>query len=815
MKKKVKVPKTTADLVPVVDYTEYDAFLLRDKSIIDIFKISTRDLNSAKDYDIEFDIALFTKLYRSYKGDLKIITMNYPVDTVTQEYFINQVLERTANPIAREDLETEKELLHITNQTFHEREFYLMFFAKNEADYRDKRNQLIGNLKNYGLLQEMNLAKKIQILYKMNNPTCNIAQNKLYYIPRGIPKGKDYNPYLLSAIQPQGNISFKDERLIKTGTGYQACIHVYDYATRVSFNWLSDITLFEDTITTVDITTSNKSQTLYNINRSMEEQLSRFQDARYETDRMKADDIYAQLKDVYTELERYGEVMKEIHNRIFVFDETIDGLEKRCAAIIAEIESHGYKAAIFLEENQYEWRSLYQSFSKQKAMPNSRKGKHIPSEAFAIGHPYHHSSLNDPYGLYLGSTNTGGSVIYDKYQKDKSRLSYCSVVVGNMGAGKSTILKKMMKQDIIVGNVVRGFVTNAEFDQLVYRYGGRMVSLDGSEGVLNAFQVYRTSENEAQSFLKHISKVCTFYQFLLPEMDTFIKAELQKLLKQLYVEHMGYDTDNEDETQQITGRPAKEYPIAEDFLKVIRSDLYEDFKTKRPRADISKEHFNRVEKLELITESLVTVYGKVFNGHSSIPDFSKEQIVLFNIADLKNGDPQVFDAQVFSAMSLLWDNLLSIGVPMKKAYESGEKQLYDVTKYMIYMDEAHNFVNARKLTAVEFVGSYERESRKYFGGIVLASQSIRDYIPEGSSQAGIDSIKILFTLAQYKFVFKQDAEYYDTLRLAFRGEIPDNDLEDVPKFSQGECLMIINGLSSLRMNVLVSEEELALFSGGA
>lgn len=813
-KKLPKVPPSITEVFPIVDYTEHNAFLTSSGTMIDFFKISTRDLNSAKDYDIEFDIANFTKTYRSYKGDIKLITMYYPVDTTSQQHFVDTVMERMANPVCQKDLQTEKEVLLETHRSFHEREFYLMYFAKNETDYKDKKNQLKSYLKSYGLLQEITLAKKLQIVYKMNNPNCNIAYNRLNFIPREIPKGYSYNPYLVSAIQPQGNISFKEERYAKTGTGYTACIHVYDYTSTVSFNWLSDITLFEGSITTVDISSSNKQQTIQNINRSMEEQLSRIYDARYQTEKMDANDIYDQLQQVYAEMNRFGEVMKVIHNRIYVSDTTVGGLEKRCAEIISEIESRGYKAAIFLEENLFEYHSMFLSFSQQKRLPNSRKGKPIPAEAFAIGHPYHYSSLNDPYGLYLGYTKTGGSVIYDKYHKDLSRLSYCSVVVGNMGAGKSTILKKLMKQDIIQGNVLRGFVTNNEFNKLAFRYGGRLISLDGSEGILNVFQVYKTTESESQSFLKHIAKICTFYKFLLPEMDTYLKAELQKLVKSLYLKHMGYDTE-QDSTMQITGKASEEYPIAEDFLQLIREDIYSDFEKKTPRGDISEEHFKRVEKLELITESLVTVYGAVFNGHSSIPDFSKEQIVLFNVADLKNGDAQVFDAQVFSAMSLLWDNLLSIGIPMKEAFESGQKQICDVTKYMIYMDEAHNFINARKITALEFLSGYVRESRKYFGGIMLASQSIRDFIPEGSNQTGIDLIKTLFTLSQYKFIFKQDAECYDTLRMAFRGELPDNDLEEIPKFEQGECVLIICGMLSLRMNVAISEEELGLFSGGA
>ena len=44
---------------------------------------------------------------------------------------------------------------------------------------------------------------------------------------------------------------------------------------------------------------------------------------------------------------------------------------------------------------------------------------------------------------------------------------------------------------------------------------------------------------------------------------------------------------------------------------------------------------------------------------------------------------------------------------------------------------------------LDMVTRYLREARKYFAGIVLASQSVRDYMPEGDF-SGADKIRILF-----------------------------------------------------------------------
>lgn len=807
-----KLRRSTADLLPITDYNEDQAFVTKSGEIIDFLAIQSKDLNSMKDYDLEFDIARFIKIYRTYAGDLKIITLECPLDTTTQISYINRLVHKTQNPICNEDLEREKEALAFIKNEKHVREFFLMFFSKNKREHKENMLWLKASAKD--LLSPIALEKKVQILYKICNFNNNIAMHQSGEIPRGIPKGHLVNPYLLHAIAPQGNISFRDEYCVKTGSGFQACIHVYDYVSEVHFNWLSDICLFEDSICTVDIGTADKSAVIKNISSSMEEQLQRYHDSRHRTDQIKAQEILLQLDQVFKSLNSMGEIIKRIHVRIFVYAPTQDALEKKASEVITDIENRGYKAGVFLDENKLEWLSLFQSYTRQNLNVNARKGKALPTEALAIGHPYHFSSLQDPYGFYLGYTNSGGSVIYDHWHKDPLRLSYCSVIVGSMGGGKSTTLKKMIKSDIIKGNVIRAFVVNKEFNRLAERYGGTIINLDGTDGFLNIFQVYQTSEIEAQSFLKHISKITTFFSFLIPEMaqDTTLKDVLQRLTKRLYEQHMGYA---EDCSVPITGRPPTAYPIASDFLHVIRQAMYADYPNRIRHDHLSEAIFSKLETLEYKTENLVTVFGRIFNGHSSIRDFSKQQFVLFNIEDLKSGDPTVFDAQIFNALYLLWDNLMQIGGKMKERYDNRDIPFDMITRYMIYMDEAHNFINSRKINAVEFVGSYERESRKFFGGIVMASPTIRDFFPENSTQFGVDAIKSLFSLAQYKFIFKQDQECQALLRKAFGGEMPENDLEDIPKFEVGECAMIISGNCSYRIHIEVSKQELALFSGGA
>lgn len=66
-----------------------------------------------------------------------------------------------------------------------------------------------------------------------------------------------YDPYLLEQIQPSGGITFQDTRYVETGTGYETCIHVYDFPQKLDDFWMAKVCNINNTVVTVDISTDN------------------------------------------------------------------------------------------------------------------------------------------------------------------------------------------------------------------------------------------------------------------------------------------------------------------------------------------------------------------------------------------------------------------------------------------------------------------------------------------------------------------------------------------------------------------------------
>src|SRR5690625_6641919 len=74
------------------------------------------------------------------------------------------------------------------------------------------------------------------------------------------------------------------------------------------------------------------------------------------------------------------------------------------------------------------------------------------------------------------------------------------------------------------------------------------------------------------------------------------------------------------------------------------------------------------------------------------------------------------------------------------------------------------------MLAVSFLTDFARESSKYFGGLILASQSIRDFVPDHKDTDTVTKIRTLFELTQYKFIMQQDSNTLDSLRTIFEGD---------------------------------------------
>lgn len=621
---------------------------------------------------------------------------------------------------------------------------------------------------------------------------------------------------LLNEIKPAGGITFKDVKYITTGSGYEGCIHIYRFPENIDTYWMAKVCNINGTVALVDISTDNMSEVKKNLNKSMKEQVGRKIGARDFAELYDADKRLDEMKRMYDEIKSYNEVIKLVHIRIFLADRSFESLEKKIKNIMDKLETDsGFLTTIYLNESKSEYKSMTRSYKKQKEEMFFPKGQSLTATGVAHGDPFHFSSLDDETGEFLGTTPCGGNVLLDIFQKTSTRLYYNFLAIGEMGSGKSTLLKKQFKSNAIKGNYVRTFDISGEFTILTKTLGGKVIKLDGTEGILNPLEILKAGDDENISFTRHISKVSTFYKFLVGgSVDAEEIAEFEDVLKQLY-SNFGLWSDDRRNIQ-CTGLPAASYPTFTDYLNFLTESMEEMQNEKYSHLEeqvVVKTLLLR-DKIRKVIKNIVDTYGTLFDGHTSIDNILDEQIVTFDISTLKELKDEVFDAMIINIISLCWDNCVTNGKLMLNMLREGKIKLWDVTRFLILIDESHRWLNAKKTHALDLVSVYLREARKYFGGIGLASQRAADYVPEGSDSDAVNKLKNIFELTQYKFVFRQSSNAKKLLYQIFDGELTGTQIEKIPKLEIGQCILLISGDKNIEFKVHLTKDEDMLFSGG-
>ena len=623
-----------------------------------------------------------------------------------------------------------------------------------------------------------------------------------------------YEPDLLEYIQPQGGIKFSID-YARTGTGYETCIQIYQFPTYIYSHWLSDICYFEGAITTIDIHTENEEDALQNISKSMKEYRGRSGSEKNDTGVSDAVNAYSDLSRLYESVKRMSRTLKSVIVRIYFSAKTKAELEKRQAEILNKLDE--YKGSIMLNEQKYEYQAMFLPYKKQQELPNARLGIPILDEAIAAGDPFHFASLSDPNGLYLGSTSCGGSVMFNPFFKSSVRTYYNTLILGNMGSGKSTLLKKLSYHSFLLGDYVRLFDVVGELRYMADVCGWTTINLDGTDGIYNMFQILKVDEDEGICWSRHTAKLALIYEILSQEHNPQEIISFNKCVKNMY-NRIGILPDEIKYDDKITGYSPEEYPTMSDFISHIELEMEEIMRKKPDTKAEEKLLVDEVVRLSNIKRVFVDVrdnYGKMLDGHTSIDNIMDTQGVVFNIKNIASLPAHSANTILYETLSMCWDNCTRNGLIMKQLYEEGKIGIDEVVHFLITFDEAHKIMNTRFPVALQQLTDMQREMRKVFGGLCLATQSISECIPEGSSEDSVRLIKDLFSFSNYKFIGKQDESLKQTLKNAFGSALNDNEYNRIPVLGQGNFILSIQGDRNIEFKVYASDDELNMFRGGA
>ncbi|MCH3972387.1 MAG: DUF87 domain-containing protein [Oscillospiraceae bacterium] len=642
------------------------------------------------------------------------------------------------------------------------------------------------------------LAPPRKILYLENDPA--------------FAKKAGYNPYLMTKIQPEGNLDFSDVKFIRIGSSYTACLQITEMPQEPLDFWGQFLVNIDEANVTIDLGNPDQKDAKEKLDRSIMELESRpSKSSEQDIDTVNRHEL---LLSIQNDVVRDHEKFKEMVIRYFISGQSKEVVDKKIEHVKARLAEQKFCAQVFLNEQEYEMRSITQPLSHQIKNINHRRGIFIPSYALGLSWPLNNSRLDDPHGNLIGVTSSGQYVHYDMFYKSASRKSYDGVVVGNKGSGKSTLLKLLIKYAAIKDNYIRILDCTGEYSFFTKVLGGTVVSMDGSSGRLNLLEIFPGGEKNADTFAQHLSKLNTFLKFVAPDSTDNDRNEFEEYARELYKETGIYDPQEKDaETKQITGLPPEKYPQLSDLLKLIQRDLYIDMDTHTINKNLSESKRNRLEGLELTVRNLVQSYPNLFDGKTTLPNLTDQKVVVYNVQNISKMKDEIFQAQLFNILNLMLSDMVRIGGKSKRQYEAG-KETWEVPHLLLVVDEAHRFINTNNLLVLDYMTRILREGRKYFTSLFFASQSIRDFAPEAKEGAGVDKLKGLFEQVQYKFIMQQDSNSVSLLKSVFGDSITTGQLEMIPQFQTGEAVFL-TGEDNLHMSVLAGKEDIERFQGGA
>ncbi|EAW7168009.1 TraE, Type IV secretion system protein [Listeria monocytogenes] len=794
-------------------------------------KVSFMDIVTVKKYDIDLidddEFYRTTDAYwdfmKNYPHPIKEVFLNFDEDNQMQQAYFTDKIKKSKNARQTELLEVELDKLQYIERTLRRNDVYMYVYAPTVQELENRKETIRTKFQETLMQDEIDFNTKTRIIATVINGEA----------PR---KEIEDEISFLEAIQPKGNISFKDEFHIRTGHNYQACLHVYGYPSIYMGNWMKDVTNHDellpklgehdnaltipriDTIVTVDYMTEKEADFGEMLKGTVGEYISQYNRAQDATDK---DNFYEEIsaaRELAFKVNNTGEQIKMCHVRIFVSAATQVELEKHLDSIRRKLSNKGYQSAVYLEENLEEWQSQFLGYDLQKALPSFHPGNEIPAEAMGLGFAHDQTYLKDPTGPYFGFTRTGGTVYWDLFHKSEKRLAYNLFIAGDMGAGKSTALKKLVKSNGVKGNFIRGFDKAGEFTNVVSDIGGHSIKLNGEDGRLNLFQVYPNVSrkdlngqfivDEAQSFSQHVKNIGMVYQLKNGLVDAGDLDDITALTYEFYKEFGLWGNGQ----TSITNLPDNAYPILEDWVQFIDKKMADEQDAE------SKKTYRKIHKS---FKAMLTNYGKMFNGHTTIPDFSKQQILFYETGGMETFDDYVFDIQIYLATTQIWATMTSLGRQEQNAYTARKKHWFDYIRFLVVMDECHNYLNIEKAYTAKFFVTMLSEARKFFAGIVFATQRLERMFPKADNVQSKEMVLAANQLSQivglcpYKMIFKTDTASMDRVRAVFKTQLTESEYELIPRFHTGDCILSMAGDQNLTMHVEITEEENLQFAGGA
>lgn len=571
---------------------------------------------------------------------------------------------------------------------------------------------------------------------------------------------------------------------VKVDDTYITSLVVNDYpASLLDLELANIVSSYDDCTITFDVQYRPKGEVIAEIRQSLKELKSRAVIKQDVADDIDTANEFDKLTQIYDDITAGNEQMLYTTLRFFIKDKSFTSLCKRVRTLSDDLESKGISTFVPINELKHEYFGLLKA-------DNVIENPYPLQDTFKRQYPFYYQSHTDPSGMFFGYTDTYGLNVFNSFYRNGKvgRNSYDLLAFGVKGSGKSVTLKSMLQDQMLVGNKIMVLDIESEYKEMAHIFDGQIIKMN-RRSTINPLQMRMTIDNDAENedteeaekiaandvnaanYTAEISRICTF----MSQYNPMISDEEMSVFRDIIVET--YSEKGITEDTDISKYLPEMFPIFSDVLNLIH---------RKQATQLSEYERTLFIKLETQIKQLCTggAYGTMFDNYTNV-SIEDKNLIVFDVKTISEMDTNVYNAQLFNILSLMWAEICTNRTRNKRVSNS-----FDRRYIVALIDEAHRFISTKNPQVTEFIEKLLRRSRKYDAGLWFASQSILDFLPSGQTEQA-EKIKVIFQLVQYKIILKQSYDSIPPLKDIF-GQFTLSELKTSASFEAGEMLMSLS-----------------------
>lgn len=413
----------------------------------------------------------------------------------------------------------------------------------------------------------------------------------------------------------------------------------------------------------------------------------------------------------------------------------------------------------------------------------------LPTLTLASAFPFTKFSFKDNNGYILGvDMNTDLPMFFDQFTLNTRRTSHNVAIVASTGGGKSFTMKKMMINEFARGSKIFIFDAENEYKDMVTNNGGEYIDLYSKKGgIINPLQIRYIASDESNEkeidcpLPKHLGFLEGFFKTAFEDIAEKEIIILIKMVESLYETYGIYQNTSINTLQTLNN---KDYPTFKDLFNYI-----EQYKTK-----LTNQHeIESINQLEILLSRFLTGTDSfLFDGHTTV-DLSND-LIAFNLQELLySGNQRLINTQTLNLLTYLNNNIVA------NKLNNDKLNKYDKKHICIIADEFHLFIDENNFEVLRNFGQLARRIRKYSGSLIVATQSIKDFV--GNSNI-LRHATAIFNNCQYQLtgMLKED-DLKAYLELFKQNPLTDTQKKFLSSANRGEFLLIIDSKSRLKIKI--------------